>query len=521
MVRSSVQEVYVMRLSSILAPTTKNNPAKVKDQRLIRLVKAGYAVYDNSTGEILLTPLGMLLFAEISGKLKAAFQNRGAQEISGNKNEDAAFALMVRVLKTEDQLPMILMEEQKRNIRLTGLLCSEDNIDSHIENGLQTCREALLPGGLKVLSLKEIIPRGERIALVVEGDKKALGSRDGLVCPSCGWRGTPSSPMGEGTVSHGGNKKEELQEVYTPGATTIVELCRQLELRPSQTLKTMFYALDDGSRQLVVALMRGDRNISLDKLSRYLGGVAIRRASEDELRNAIGEVAGFCGPIGLPENIKIVADDSVEGALNLAVGANKVDYHLRGACWGRDFKADIVGDITAFGKDSSCPCCGEKIEKGYFTEVGAFCCPGISSEDYPSLKYVNGNREKCRPQVWKGTVDIEQIMLSVMGYGNERPLHWSSFDIHLISAVSGQDVLFSRVEEIYGKLCSGNTKVLFDDRDNKTGSKLDDSIEMGIPVKVLVEKDPSGDLVLEAWNVERTGTTFGPDELEQHLLSLK
>ena len=86
-----------MRLSSILAPTTRNNPAKVKDQRLIRLVKAGYAVYDNSAEEILLTPLGVGLLAQISGKLKGTFENTGVQEISGNHNE-AAFALMVRVL---------------------------------------------------------------------------------------------------------------------------------------------------------------------------------------------------------------------------------------------------------------------------------------------------------------------------------------------------------------------------------------------------------------------------------------
>ncbi len=507
-----------MRLSSILAPTTRNNPAKVKDQRLIRLVKAGYAVYDNSAEEILLTPLGMGLLAQVSGKLKETFENRGAQEISGNHNE-AAFALMVRVLKTQDQLPLILMEEKNRNIQLTAFSAVEDNVSTQMETCLQTCREALLSRGMRIFSLKEVISSGERIAMVVEGDKKALGSRDGLVCPSCGWKGFTSSPMGKNTVSHGG--KEELEEIYTPGATTIVELCRQLDLPPSQTLKTMFYAMDNGTGQLVVALMRGDRDISLEKLSFYLGGVKLRRATENELKDAIGEVAGFCGPIGLPEEITVVADESVEGAINLAAGANKPDFHFRGACWERDFKADMVRDIAAFGKDTPCPSCGEMMDKGYFTELGAFYFTRHLSEDYPSLNYINENREKCYPKVWRGTIDLEQLLLSVMGYGSDNLAGWSAFDIHLIAALSREDALFAEVEDLYDRLSSKNLRVLFDDRDKKINSKLDDSVEMGIPVKVLAGKDTSGGMELEVWTSEREGIILSPEDLEKHLFTFK
>lgn len=518
LIRTSLQEVNKMRLSSILAPTTRNNPAKVKDQRLIRLVKAGYAVYDNSAEEILLTPLGVGLLAQISGKLKGTFENTGIQEISGNHNE-AAFALVVRVLKTKDQLPMILMEEKNRNIQLTAFSAVEDDVSTQMETCLQSCREALLPGGIRISSLKEIVSSGERIAMVVEGDKKALGSRDGLVCPTCGWKGFTSSPMGRSAVSNGG--KEELEEIYTPGATTIVELCRQLDLPPSQTLKTMFYAMDDGTGQIVVALMRGDRDISLEKLSFYLGGVKLRRATENELKDAVGEVAGFCGPIGLPEEITVVADESVEGAINLAAGANKPDFHFRGACWERDFKADMVRDIAAFGKDSPCPSCGGMMDKGYFTEIGAFYSTRHLSEDYPSLTYINENREKCYPQVWRGTIDLEQLLLSVMGYGSDNLAGWSAFDIHLISALSREDALFTEVEDLYLHLSSKNFRILFDDRDKKINSKLDDSIEMGIPVKVLAGKDTLGGMELEVWTSEREGIILSSEDLEKHLFSLK
>src|SRR6056297_335177 len=159
-----------MRLSSILAPTSRNNPAKVKDQRLIRLVRAGYAVYDNSAGKILLTPLGIRILERVSGKIKAAFEEKGSQQISGCQSKDAPFEVMVRVLKIKDQLPVTLMEEKNRKIDLTGFAPDEDILSMKMEDHIQACREVLFSGGIKVFSISEITPEGKRYARIVDGE---------------------------------------------------------------------------------------------------------------------------------------------------------------------------------------------------------------------------------------------------------------------------------------------------------------------------------------------------------------
>jgi prolyl-tRNA synthetase len=509
-----------MRLSSILSTSTRNNPAKVKDPGIIRLVKAGYAVYDNSSGEIIFTPMGVKLAEEVFDRMMGSFREQGVQEISGRCSQKVALELMVRVLKREGQLPLIFMERQARSISITGFAVSMDESLSLMEHYIQLCRETVLTSGLRAYSLEEVTSQGLRIKMVVEGEKRSLGSREGLVCPSCGWRGGPSSPVRMKLMSEG--TETELEHIYTPGATTISELCSQLDTHPSQTLKTMFYTIGDPDNgQLIAALARGDVNISLEKLSFCLGGVSVRRAEEAELRDVVGDVAGFCGPIGLPGEVRVIADKGVEGATGLVVGANRVDYHYRGACWGRDFSSRMVCDIASAGIETPCPVCGHSLEKGYLVEIASFSPAFITPEQYPSLCYVNEDRQKCRPHVWGARVDLEGVLVAIAGCSEEDLLmRCAPFDIHLISDIPVEDTHFPKVEEIYRRLSSGRMRILFDDRSSKLKSRIEDSSEMGIPVKFLVQKGSADKLQFEIWRGVRDGTLKGEAELEEYLNSL-
>ena len=67
-------------------------------------------------------------------------------------------------------------------------------------------------------------------------------------------------------------------------------------------------------------------------------------ATTDEVEGA-GLVAGSASPIGL-DGIRVIADDSVLLGSNFLVGANREDYHLRNANYGRDFTAGVITDIA-------------------------------------------------------------------------------------------------------------------------------------------------------------------------------
>ena len=149
-----------------------------------------------------------------------------------------------------------------------------------------------------------------------------------------------------------------LREVHTPGATTIAALCAALDCAPEDTLKSVFYAAGD---ELVLALIRGDLEVNEVKL-RNLLGQDVRALSKEEA-TAFGLVAGYAGPVGLTAKARIVVDDSVLDAGGLISGANRVDYHLAGVTYGRDYTAEKVGDIAVAAPGMACVRCGTPLEE--------------------------------------------------------------------------------------------------------------------------------------------------------------
>lgn len=68
-------------------------------------------------------------------------------------------------------------------------------------------------------------------------------------------------------------------------------------------------------------------------------------ASPADAEKVFGAGFGSLGPVGLPENIKIIADRKVQDVKNAVVGANEDGFHYTGANAGRDFQVTEYVDI--------------------------------------------------------------------------------------------------------------------------------------------------------------------------------
>ena len=73
---------------------------------------------------------------------------------------------------------------------------------------------------------------------------------------------------------------------------------------------------------------------------------------------------------------------------------------------------------------------------------------------------------------------------------------------------------------MYGRLIRSKLTVLLDDRDRKLESRIADSAEMGIPIKILARNGPEGELRYEVRSDGRENIVVGSGDLEQYLLSL-
>ncbi|GIX08199.1 MAG: hypothetical protein KatS3mg115_2602 [Candidatus Poribacteria bacterium] len=134
-----------------------------------------------------------------------------------------------------------------------------------------------------------------------------------------------------------------IEEVATPGCTTIEEVAQYLGVPTAQTMKAVFYVTEDG--RFIFAVIRGDLEINETKLKKAVGAAELRPARPEEIR-AIGAVARLRLSDRIERDGHRRLDDSIPNMTNGVAGANKEGYHLKNVNYPRDFSADVVADIA-------------------------------------------------------------------------------------------------------------------------------------------------------------------------------
>ena len=161
-----------------------------------------------------------------------------------------------------------------------------------------------------------------------------------ILCNDCNYRANAEIAVTQKPQIDNG-EPESIEELETPGQTTIEDVANYLSVEKTQTLKAVFYSTDES---FIFAAIRGDIEVNETKLKNAVGATDLWFSTDEELQR-YGLVAGYASPIDV-KGVKVVVDDSVASTTNLVAGANKPGYHLKNMNFPRDFKADIVTDIS-------------------------------------------------------------------------------------------------------------------------------------------------------------------------------
>ena len=299
-----------------------------------------------------------------------------------------------------------------------------------------------------------------------------------------------------------------MQEVETPDCTTIEALCAFLDVPPQRTAKAMF--LVAGERLPVIAIVRGDTDLSLAKLRRVLGYVPFRPATPEEIRSW-GAEPGYGSPVGT-KGALIVIDTLVAQTPNLVSGANRPGYHLLNVNPGRDYRPHVVADIARGEAGTTCPACGTRYEARPAWVLAEITRPFHPEErtlspapdafptiadlltPYPVPTYLHAQGRPARPWLVRATLGVERVLAAAAEvHHNERGLAWPSslapFDVHLIVLPSRREPrVWEEAERLYERLTQRGMRVLFDDRDERAGVKFNDADLLGIPTRITVSE---------------------------------
>ncbi|MBI2934944.1 MAG: proline--tRNA ligase [Chloroflexi bacterium] len=333
--------------------------------------------------------------------------------------------------------------------------------------------------------------------IMVEADSGAIGGKDShefmliaesgedevIYCKECGYaanleKATSRRAHLEGLIP------EPIVEVSTPGRKTISEVGAFLGVPERAILKAVLYMAD---RQLVFVVTRGDVGINEVKLKNILKSVDLRLAREDEVK-AAGIVAGYASPVGL-SGIKSVGDTSITAGSNFVAGANKPDAHLKNVNYSRDFKVDILADISLAKSGEPCPKCGNPlfstrgVEVGHVFKLGTFLAERMGA----SFLDEAGNQ---RPIVMGCYgIGIGRILAGAIEQNHDDagiiwPVPIAPYHLYLCPLFMDNAEVVSLGDRLYAGMQAAGIEVLYDDRAESPGIKFNDADLLGIPMRL-------------------------------------
>ncbi|MGE7928530.1 proline--tRNA ligase [Lysinibacillus xylanilyticus] len=301
---------------------------------------------------------------------------------------------------------------------------------------------------------------------------------------------------------------KELEKVTTPDQKTIEEVSAFLNVEPSNVIKSLVFDVDG---ELVVVLARGDHEINDIKLKNALDAGSVELASEAAIRDLLGCGVGSIGPVKLPVDVKVVADNDIKSIRNGVAGANEDGFHLVNVNPERDFAVNEYLDIRFIQEGDPSPDgqgiikFAEGIEVGHIFKLGTTYSAKMNGtfldEQGKSQPFIMG----CYG------IGVSRILAAVAEHFQDEngfvwPTQLAPYDIHVVPVNTKDETQVGLADELYGLLKSYRYDVLLDDRAERAGVKFADADLIGLPVRVTVGKKATEGIVEVKFR--QTGETF-------------
>jgi prolyl-tRNA synthetase len=524
-----------MRLSELFFTTLRDAPAEMEMPSARLLVRAGY-IRQLGSGIFTLLPLGFRVATRIEQIIREEIDAIGGQEMSmpvvhpgdlwretgrydtvgpalvrfkdragrdmvlAMTHEEVVADLLRDIVQSYRQLPVIVYHFQTKFrdeprargglIRVREFVMKDSYSCDRDEAGLDRSYELHYAAYSRIFERMglDTVPVGADVGMM--GGTLAhefmalnpLGEDTLVLCDQCGYAANQQiavvrkpEPVAE--------QMAPLEEVATPGTSTIATLAAHLGIGAERTAKAAFFADQDG--RLITAIVRGDYDVNETKLANAAGAAELRPARPEEIV-AAGMVPGYASPIGAHDTL-VVVDELVTASPNLVAGANRQDVHYRNVNVGRDFTPDVVIDIVSARAGDACPECGGHVRLENGIEVGNIFKLGTRYTAALGATYLGEDGE--RHPIVMGSYGIgvgRSLACVVEAHHDEKGIVWpesvAPYAAHLVAIGGARDPsVTDAADGLYRRLTDANVDVLYDDRDESPGVKFTDAELLGMP----------------------------------------
>ena len=450
-----------MLWTKLFLPTLREAPAGISSAGGRLLARAGYCRGDAHLF------LGQRSLRRIARIVREELDSLGAQELSVPSNQP--MTALARELRSYKQLPQIWYQSAGEfEIRCFGI--GKVDLQESFRTIFRRC-------GIECLTADA--PAGARFVVASDSGQDSVARAGTSIADLAGAACDPKPPQAPDLE---GDHLPAL--LYTPHRKTIAELAAFTGLPDTSHIKSLVMA--DANGALVMALLRGDHQLSEVKLARVLGATGVRPANPDEIRRRFGAGAGSLGPVGVAAGVRILTDEALRGRRNMIAGANRDDYHLRHVTPGEDFPAEYFDLRLAAAGDTIH---GEPLRIEPVVTLAA-----VSYEVPSGDLHVTGADGIDTPlSVGCSTLSIEQVLWAAAEQHNDpdglaMPPEIAPFDLIVTPVDASNATQRSAAQDLAAAAAALGLEVLIDDRDERPGVKFKDADLTGIPWRVTIGK---------------------------------
>ncbi len=281
----------------------------------------------------------------------------------------------------------------------------------------------------------------------------------------------------------------EIEEFATPEVVTIEQLANfEGGAAAEHQIKTLVYIADD---KPILVLLRGDHQLNEAKLTNAMGAAQLRAAREDEIVTLLGARPGSLGAVRVLD-ATIIADEALRNRTHMTTGANRDGFHLRGVDVARDIKVSTWADVRLAQEGEMSPLGGGQLQVSRCIELGHVFKLGSKYTKAMNATFLDANGKSQIIEMGCYGIGASRIVAAIAeAHADERGVIWpqevAPFAVHLL-LLDKDEELVQIAEKLYVDLRAANIDVLFDDRNERPGSKFADADLFGIPTQLLVGK---------------------------------
>ncbi len=340
--------------------------------------------------------------------------------------------------------------------------------------------------------------------------------------------------------------KDNIAEwLETPHQKTILEVCNNNNLDPSQIIKVViFLAQFEGKFEVpILACIRGDQHINEVKLFNLINklhhfNLLNLKKIEDKNtieKNLVDLPLGFIGPDLDNKTIKAssnwekkwtrIIDHSASDLSKFISGGNKVNFHKVFQEFSFDSKDYLLGDIRNAKKGDKVNIYDdEELKEKKGIEIGHIFQLGQKYSEKLNAKF--SDKDGQLKNLWMGCygIGVTRIAQAAIEQNHDQkgicwPIQISPFEVIIIPTNLKDPIQSDLTEQIYNNFLINKIDVLLDDRNDRAGVKFKDAELIGIPFQIIVGRDSINKEVELLCRTNNTKLKISTDKLLETFIS--